>query len=73
MTHFCYHVEAEKTSEESLTLSNGEFANKIACTEQEYALVSQWAMDWCFDISCLIMHFATANSCKAFLCPAVFG
>jgi len=45
-----YRVEAEKASEESLTLSNGEFANKTACTEQEYALISRLAIDWCFDI-----------------------
>lgn len=48
MTYFYYRAEAEKASEESLTLPNGEFANKIACTEQEYALVSQQAADWCF-------------------------
>lgn len=50
MHHFYYRVGTEKASEESLTLPNGDFANKTACTEREYTLVSQLAMGWCFDI-----------------------
>ena len=44
MTHFYYRVETEKAAEESLPLLNGEFATKTACTEQEYALLSQQAI-----------------------------